>query len=146
MNVPGMIDGPANGTSVVGNIGSAQFLMVKIQIQDRLVTALIDKESEATIMQDKVFDTLPSKPYVLRETIMHGAGRNMQVTCRITNRTEFGIEDLLFSHQLYVALSDCEMLQGCDFLSRNGIVIYTGNKHITVQGKTINIILGRDRS
>ncbi|CAG2234965.1 unnamed protein product [Mytilus edulis] len=51
-------EGPSNGFTVVGTIGTAQLLRVQVKIQDKLVTALIDTGSEVTIMQDKVFDSL----------------------------------------------------------------------------------------
>ncbi|CAG2225165.1 unnamed protein product [Mytilus edulis] len=54
-------EGPSNGFTVVGTIGTAQLLRVQVKIQDKLVTALIDTGSEVTIMQDKVFDSLKRK-------------------------------------------------------------------------------------
>ncbi|CAG2234676.1 unnamed protein product [Mytilus edulis] len=95
MNVPEdqVTERPSNGFTVVGTIGTAQLLRVKVQIQDKLVTALIDTGSEVTILQDKVFDSLKEKPYVIKETLMHGAGREMQMTCRIINPTLFRIQD-----------------------------------------------------
>ncbi|CAC5426265.1 unnamed protein product [Mytilus coruscus] len=79
MNVPE--EGATNKFTVVGTIWSAQLF------RDKLVNSLVETASKVTIMQDKVFDSLQEKPYVIRETLMHGAGRDMQMTCKITYPT-----------------------------------------------------------
>ncbi|CAC5371668.1 unnamed protein product [Mytilus coruscus] len=146
INVPedSVTEGPSNGFTVVGTIGTARLLRVKVQVQDKLVTALIDTGSEVTIMQDKVFDSLKEQPYVIKETLMHGAGRDMQMTCRITNPTLFRIDDLLFSHQLYIAPIDCEMLLGHDFLARNNVILNIGQGYMSINDKTVKLVLGGD--
>ncbi|VDI24883.1 Hypothetical predicted protein [Mytilus galloprovincialis] len=135
-------EGPSNGFTVVGTIGTAQLLRVQVKIQDKLVTALIDTGSEVTIMQDKVFDSLKEKPYVIKETLMHGAGREMQMTCRITNPTLFSIQDLLFNHNLYIAPIDCEMLLGHDFLASNNVILNIGQGYMSINDKTVKLVLG----
>ncbi|CAG2188305.1 unnamed protein product [Mytilus edulis] len=144
MNVPEdqVTERPSNGFTVVGTIGTAQLLRVQVQIQDKLVTALIDTGSEVTIMQDKVFDSLKEKPYVIKETLMHGAGREMQMTCRITNPTLFSIQDLLFNHNLYIAPIDCEMLLGHDFLASNNVILNIGQGYMSINDKTVKLVLG----
>ncbi|VDI17300.1 Hypothetical predicted protein [Mytilus galloprovincialis] len=144
MNVPEdqATEGPSNGFTVVGTIGTAQLLRVQVKIQDKLVTALIDTGSEVTIMQDKVFDSLKEKPYVIKETLMHGAGREMQMTCRITNPTLFSIQDLLFNHNLYIAPIDCEMLLGHDFLASNNVILNIGQGYMSINDKTVKLVLG----
>ncbi|CAC5393255.1 unnamed protein product [Mytilus coruscus] len=69
----------------VGTLGTAHLLRCIVKIQDKEVNALIDTGSEVTILKDSVFETLAEKPYIIRETTMHGAGRDMLMTCRITN-------------------------------------------------------------
>ena len=115
---------------------------MKVQVQDKLVTALIDTGSEVTIMQDKVFDSLKEKPYVIKETLMHGSGREMQMTCRITNPTLFRIEDLLFSHHLYIAPIDCEMLLGHDFLASYKVILNIGHGYMSINDKTVKLVVG----
>ncbi|VDI61434.1 Hypothetical predicted protein [Mytilus galloprovincialis] len=93
-------------------------------------------------MQDKVFDSLKEKPYVIKETLMHGAGREMQMTCRITNPTLFSIQDLLFNHNLYIAPIDCEMLLGHDFLASNNVILNIGQGYMSINDKTVKLVLG----
>ncbi|CAC5398399.1 unnamed protein product [Mytilus coruscus] len=143
INVPedSVTERPSNGFTVVGTIGTAQLLRVKVQVQGKLMTALIDTGSEVTIMQDKVFDSLQEQPYVIKDTLMHGAGRDMQMTCRITNPTLFRIDDLLFSHQLYIAPIDCEMLLGHDFLASNNVILNIGQGYMSINDKTVKLVL-----
>ncbi|CAC5356821.1 unnamed protein product [Mytilus coruscus] len=144
INVPedSVTEGPSNGFTVVGTIGTARLLRVKVQVQDKLVTALIDTGLEVTIMQDKVFDSLKEQPYVIKETLMHGAGRDMQMTCRITNPILFRIDDLLFSHQLYIAPIDCELILGHDFLASNNVIFNIGQGYMSINDKTVKLVLG----
>ncbi|CAC5388169.1 unnamed protein product [Mytilus coruscus] len=128
------------GLPLSGQLGLLNNL--KVQVQDKLVTALIDTGSEVTIMQAKVFDSLQVKPYVIKESLMHGAGRDMQMTCRITNPTLFRIDNLLFSHQLYIAPIDCDMLLGHDFLASNNVILNIGQGYMSINDKTVKLVLG----
>ncbi|VDI28767.1 Hypothetical predicted protein [Mytilus galloprovincialis] len=73
---------------------------------------------------------------------MHGAGREMQMTCRITNPTLFSIQDLLFNHNLYIAPIDCEMLLGHDFLASNNVILNIGQGYMSINDKTVKLVLG----
>ncbi|CAC5384022.1 unnamed protein product [Mytilus coruscus] len=141
LNVPedSVTEGPSNGFTVVGIIRTAQLLRVK----GKLVIVLIDTGSEVTIMQDKIFDSLQEQPYVIKETLMHTAGRDMQMTCRITNPILFRIDDLLFNHQLYIApIDSCEMLLGHDFLASNNGILNIGQGYMSINDKTVKLVLG----
>ncbi|CAC5418879.1 unnamed protein product [Mytilus coruscus] len=106
------VDKTSTGGASVGTLGSAHLFRCVVKIQNKEVNALIDTGSEVTILKDSVFDALTQKPYIIRETTMHGAGRDMRMTCRITNPTEFSIELLAFKETLHVAPIDCDMLIG----------------------------------
>jgi len=43
----------------------------------KVLKAIVDTESEITIIKDSVFDKLYQKLVVMRERTMHGAGRGM---------------------------------------------------------------------
>ncbi|CAC5413923.1 unnamed protein product [Mytilus coruscus] len=137
-----VVERPSNGFTVVGTIGTAELLRVKVQVQGKLVATLIDTDPEVIIMQDKVLDSLQEKPYVIKETLMHGPCRDMQMTCRITNSTLFRIDDLLFSHQLYIAPIDCEMLLGHDFLGSSNVILNIGQGYMFINDKTIKLVFG----
>ncbi|CAC5368124.1 unnamed protein product [Mytilus coruscus] len=66
----------------------------------------------------------------------------MQMTCRISNPNLFRIDDLLFSHQLYIAPIDCEMLLGHDFLASNNVILHIGQGYMSINDKTIKVVLG----
>ncbi|CAG2232013.1 unnamed protein product [Mytilus edulis] len=71
----------STGGTSVGTLGSAHLFRCVVRIQNKEVNALIDTGSEVTILKDSVFDALTQKPYIIRETTMHGAGRDMRMTC-----------------------------------------------------------------
>ncbi|CAC5420777.1 unnamed protein product [Mytilus coruscus] len=90
------LDKTSTKGALVGTLGSAHLFRCIVNIQNKEVNALIDTGSEVTILKDSVFDTLAQKPYIIRETTMHGADRDMRMTCRIINPVEFSIQHLIF--------------------------------------------------
>ncbi|CAC5404736.1 unnamed protein product [Mytilus coruscus] len=74
------VDKTSTGGASVGTLGSAHLFRCVVKIQNKEVNALIDTGSEVTILKDSVFDALTQKPYIIRETTMHGAGRDMRMT------------------------------------------------------------------
>ncbi|CAG2193266.1 unnamed protein product [Mytilus edulis] len=126
----------------VGTLGTAHLLRCIVKIQDKEVNALIDTGSEVTILNDSVFETLAEKPYIIRETTMHGAGRDMLMTCRITNPVEFSIQHLTFNERLYVAPIDCDMLLGADFLIKHSAILDVPAKKLTLKNTVVELILG----
>ncbi|CAC5370438.1 unnamed protein product [Mytilus coruscus] len=126
----------------VGTLGTAHLLRCIVKIQDKEVNALIDTGSEVTILKDSVFETLAQKPYIIRETTMHGAGRDMLMTCRITNPVEFSIQHLTFNERLYVAPIDCDMLLGADFLIKHSAILDVPAKKLTLKNTVVQLLLG----
>ncbi|CAC5364007.1 unnamed protein product [Mytilus coruscus] len=126
----------------VGTLGTAHLLRCIVRIQDKEVNALIDTGSEVTILKDSVFETLAQKPYIIRETTMHGAGRDMLMTCRITNPVEFSIQHLTFNERLYVAPIDCDMLLGADFLIKHSAILDVPAKKLTLKNTVVQLLLG----
>ncbi|VDI27662.1 Hypothetical predicted protein [Mytilus galloprovincialis] len=73
---------------------------------------------------------------------MHGAGRDMRMTCRITNPTEFSIELLSFKETLHVAPIDCDMLIGADFLIKHGAILDVPAKKMNLRNTQVHLKLG----
>ncbi|CAG2184734.1 unnamed protein product [Mytilus edulis] len=132
----------STGGTSVGTLGSAHLFRCVVRIQNKEVNALIDTGSEVTILKDSVFDALTQKPYIIRETTMHGAGRDMRMTCRITNPTEFSIELLSFKETLHVAPIDCDMLIGADFLIKHGAILDVPAKKMNLRNTQVHLKLG----
>ncbi|CAC5393110.1 unnamed protein product [Mytilus coruscus] len=126
----------------VGTLGSAHLLRCIVKIQDKEVNALIDTGSEVTILKDSNFETLAQKPYIIRETTMHGAGRDMRMTCRIINPVEFSIQHLTFNERLYVAPIDCDMLLGADFFIKHSAILDVPAKKMTLKNTVVQLKLG----
>ncbi|CAC5409096.1 unnamed protein product [Mytilus coruscus] len=101
------------GASVC-TLWSANLFWCVVIIQNTQVNTLIDTGSEVTIIKNSIFEALPQKPYIIRETIMRGAERDMRMTRRITNPTEFSIQLLTFKETLHITPSDCDILIGAD--------------------------------
>ncbi|CAC5405747.1 unnamed protein product [Mytilus coruscus] len=136
------VDKTSTGGASVGTLGSAHLFRCVVKIQNKEVNALIDTGSEVTILKDSVFDALTQKPYIIRETTMHGAGRDMRMTCRITNPTEFSIELLAFKETLHVAPIDCDMLIGADFLIKHGAILDVPAKKMNLRNTQVHLRLG----
>ncbi|CAG2206433.1 unnamed protein product [Mytilus edulis] len=135
-------EGVVSGINTVRSLGAAKLFRVEVNIAGKKVLALVDSGSEVTILKDKIFDTLEPNPYVIRETIMYGAGTNMTMPCRLTSPIKFKIGDMQFNQQLYVAPVSCDMILGCDFIMHNRVVMHISELTLTVQNRNMPLILG----
>ncbi|CAC5355940.1 unnamed protein product [Mytilus coruscus] len=81
-----------------------------------------------------------SKPKTM-ETVMCGSGRDMRMTCRITNPTEFSIQHLTFKETLHVAPTDCDMLIGVDFLIKNYVILDVPAKRMSLMNTQVTLKL-----
>jgi predicted aspartyl protease len=61
-------------------LGTAKMIRIGVDIQNQKVNAIIDTGAQVTILNDQIFDQLPSKPYTEREAQLHTAGREMSIT------------------------------------------------------------------
>jgi hypothetical protein len=66
-------------------------IRIWVDIQNQRVNAIIDTGAQVTILNDQIFDQLPSKPYTDRETQLHTAGREMNMKCRAMQPMCFSI-------------------------------------------------------
>ncbi|CAC5393138.1 unnamed protein product [Mytilus coruscus] len=95
---------------------------------------------------DSVFETLAQKPYIIRETTMHGAVKDMIMTCRITNPLEFSIHHLIFNETLHVAPIDCDMLLGANFLIKHGAILDVPPKKMNLKNTEVQLKLAGEPS
>ena len=137
-------DETSTGTTA-NSLGNANLLRVPIHLQGLTINALVDTGAEVTILSDTLFHTLEHKPYIIKETIMHGAGKEMSMKCRITNPVRFRIGKLSFTHGLYVAPLDCEMILGYDFMAENKVVLDVAQRQMTIAGQTVNLLQGSEK-
>ena len=93
-------------------------IRIEVDIQTHKVNTIIDTGAHVTVLNDQIFDQLQSKPYTDREILLHTAGREMSIKCRVMQPMCFSIHGFEFRQSLHVAPIDCDMLLGMDFLSR----------------------------
>jgi hypothetical protein len=56
-------DDGITGTATVNYLGTAKMIRIGVDIQNQKVNAIIDTGAQVTILNDQIFDQLPSKPY-----------------------------------------------------------------------------------
>jgi hypothetical protein len=134
-------DDGITGTATFNYLGTARMIRIEADIQNQRVNAIIDTVL-VTILNDQIFDQLPSKPYKDRETQLHTVGREMSMKCRVMQPVCFSIHGFEFRQSLHVAPIDCDILLGMDFLSRYRANLDLGKLTLTVNGKTMNVTFG----
>ena len=125
-------------------MGTAKIIRIGVDIQNQRVNAIIDTGAQVTILNDQIFDQLPSKPYTERETKLHTAGREMSMKCRVMQPMCFSILGFEFRQPLHVAPIDCDMLLGMDFLSKYRAKLDLEKLTLTLNGKTMNVTFGTE--
>lgn len=115
-------------TMTILQLGSASMLFKN----SRTTVAVVDTAAEASIISDKVYQSLKIKPPIRRHTFMHGAGRDMKMETFIIGPVDIRIGSCNYPSEIYAAPIDDEMLLGLDFLHRNNVVIDCSNNQFSI--------------
>ena len=92
--------------------------MIPIRVQGITVDGIIDTASDVTIISDKVYNSLPVKPSIVKSIALHTAGRDMSMKGYLLEPMTIDIKGLQFNESLYVAPIEDPMLIGLDFMSK----------------------------
>ena len=76
------------------------------------------------------------------ETLLHTAGREMSMKCRVMQPMCFSTHGFEFRQSLHVVPIDCDMLLGMDFLSRYRASLDLGKLTLALNGKSMNMTFG----
>lgn len=117
-------------TMTILQLGSASMLFKNNC--SRTTVAVVDTAAEASIISDKVYQSLKIKPPIRRHTFMHGAGRDIKMETFIIGPVDIRIGSCNYPSEIYVAPIDDEMLLGLDFLHRNNVVIDCSNNQFSI--------------
>lgn len=98
-------------------------LRLSLTVNSRTTVAVVDTAAEATIISDKVYQSLKIKPSIRIHTFMHEVGRDMKMETFVIGPVDIKIGSCIYPSEIYVALIDDELLLGLDFLHRNNVVI-----------------------
>ena len=97
--------------------------MIPILEQGITVDGIIDTASEVTIISDKVYNSLPIKPSIVKSIALHTAGKDMSIERYLIEPITIDIKGLQFNVSLYVAPIEDAILIGLDFISKYQVEI-----------------------
>ena len=92
-------------------------------VQGKAVNGIVDTASEVTILSDKFYDSLPTKPDVIKEITLYTAGRDLSMKGFLLEPTTIEIDGLVFKENLYVAPLGDAMLIGLDLMSKHQVMV-----------------------
>ncbi|CAG2211269.1 tatD [Mytilus edulis] len=104
-------------------LGNSSLLRLSLELGDTPLVAAVDTAAEVTIISDKVFESLKKKPPMLRETVMHAAGRGMKMKTLVVGPVKLRIGTKLYETDVYVAPIDDDMLLGLNFMVAYGVTV-----------------------
>ena len=138
------VDGISRTFSIL-RMGTASMLRIPVICEQRPLIAVIDTAAEVTIISDKLYNALKEKPSVLRKTIMHAAGRGMQMDTFIVGPVNVTIGSDQYPIELYVAPIEDDMLLGLDFLSKHKTKIDINRQLFTIGQNNIAMYQGPEK-
>jgi predicted aspartyl protease len=94
-----------------------------LKLGDALMEAVVDTAAEVTIISNEVYATLDPKPPVLRESMMHAAGRGMMVKTFVVGPVDLEIGSKSYATEVYVAPIKDDMLLGLNFMVTYGVLV-----------------------
>lgn len=121
---------------------NSSILRVSLKLEETLVEAAVDTAAEVTIISDKVYATLEPRPRVLKETMMHAAGRGMVMKTVVVGPVYLKIGSRSYATEVYVAPIKDDMLLGLNFMMTYGVVLDLKNHTLSVEGEQLDLASG----
>ncbi|VDI61791.1 Hypothetical predicted protein [Mytilus galloprovincialis] len=127
-------------------LGNSSLLRLSLELGDTPLVAAVDTAAEVTIISDKVFESLKKKPPMLRETVMHAAGRGMKMKTLVVGPVKLRIGTKLYETDVYVAPIDDDMLLGLNFMVAYGVTVDLEKLTFNIGGEMLEMSPGPKRS
>lgn len=132
-------------TMTILQLGSASMLRLSLTVNSWKTVAVVDTAAEATIISDKVYQSLTIKTPIRRHAFMHGAGRDMKMETYVIGPVNIKIGSCNYPSEIYVAQIDDEVLLGLDFLHRNNVVNNCSNNQFSINSVVLQMSYGESR-
>ena len=127
-------------------LGNSSLLRLSLELGDTPLMAAVDTAAEVTIISDKVFESLKKKPPMLRETVMHAAGRGMKMKTLVVGPVKLRIGTKLYETDVYVAPIDDDMLLGLNFMEAYSVTVDLEKLTFNIGGEMLEMSPGPRRS
>ena len=121
----------------ISQLRSASMIKVRVTLEDKEISAIVDTAAQVTIVSDKVFEKLNWKGPVLKKVVLQTAGRQLKIDGSIVGPLRLKLGNKTYEERVYVAPIMDDLLLGLDFLSRNDIIINLKSGHLQVQDQLI---------
>ncbi len=109
-------------TTTVCQLQSASQFSMDVQVGDRIVEAVVDTAAEATIISDKLYDSLTKKPKKVKSVTLLTAGRKLVMQGFIAGPVRLRIGEKWYEKHVYVAPIQLDMLLGFDILYQHSAI------------------------
>ncbi|VDI20676.1 2'-phosphotransferase [Mytilus galloprovincialis] len=130
------------GVVTVCRLRSGSVFRVPVKVQGRVCFAVVDTAAEVTLISEEVYKSLKVVPPVLKEVIMHTAGRGMQMNGFIVGPTEIQLGARVMEANIYVAPISDDMLLGFDLLREEGVALDMLEGHLKIGDEVIPMTSG----
>ncbi|CAC5376396.1 unnamed protein product [Mytilus coruscus] len=130
------------GVVTVCRIRSGSVFRVPVKVQGQSLFAVVDTAAEVTLISEEVYKSLKAVPPVLKEVIMHTAGRGMQINGFIVGPTEIQLGARVMEANIYVAPISDDMLLGFDLLRERGVALDMLERHLKIGDEVIPMTSG----
>ncbi|VDI75819.1 Hypothetical predicted protein, partial [Mytilus galloprovincialis] len=130
------------GVVTVCRLRSGSVFRVPVKVQGQSLFAVVDTAAEVTLISEEVYKSLKVVPPVLKEVIMHTAGRGMQMNGFIVGPTEIQLGARVMEANIYVAPISDDMLLGFDLLREEGVALDMLEGHLKIGDEVIPMTSG----
>jgi hypothetical protein len=126
----------------IGKLKSGHMYKVKVELQGKIASAIVDTAAEATLISEELYQSLENPPPITSETVMNTAGKGMQMNGFIVGPVSIRVRSQTFTTNVYVASIFDDMLLGFDLLKGNGIDICMSQGHMDIKGEKVPMFTG----
>lgn len=141
-NLPTDIYDGAEKGLVTMQFGNSSLLRLNLELEGVPIVAAVDTAAEVTIISDKIYGSLRVRPPTLRESVMHAAGRGMQMKTFVVGPVKLRIGSKLFETEVYVAPIQDDMLLGLNFMVTYGVTVNLAKLTFNIGDETLCMARG----
>ena len=129
---------------VVCQLNSNSMFKVRMGLTSTPLKAIVDTAAEVTIISDRIYESLHTKPRKVKDVILNTADRNMKIRGMIAGPLDITLGRQCFQENIYVAPIEDDMLLGIDFLRRHKIDILIQDSILVLYGEKIAMDFGEE--
>ena len=120
-------------------------IVIPVKINDQKCNAIIDSAAQVTVISDKFYQSMKSKPAIHESVNLKGAGESHQMSAKFARGAFLTLGDHTYKWDVYIAPISDDFILGLDFMVQHKAVVDLENNLFTLNRQSIPARLKRNK-